>query len=95
MTFRALPLRQSEGPRLFFSNWSPVKWCPIIFVAFQGSALPLEGHECLLPFVTMYHLAVKNLKQLLMEHWSLIHNQPLLKQLLQNFRPALIKGKIP
>ena len=27
----------------------------------------------------MYHQAVKNLKQILMEHWSMIHNQPLLK----------------
>ena len=32
-----------------------------------------------MPFITMCHPAVKNLKQILMEHWSLIHNQPLLK----------------
>ena len=38
-----------------------------------------KGHECLLPFVTTYHPSVKNLKQILMEHWTLIHNQPLLK----------------
>ena len=38
-----------------------------------------KGHERLLPFVTMYHPAVKNLKQILMEQWSLMHNQPLLK----------------
>ena len=38
----------------------------------------LKGHERLLPFVTTYHLAVKNLKQTL-EQWRLIHNQPFLK----------------
>ena len=38
-----------------------------------------KGHERLLPFVTTYHLAVKNFKQMLMERWSLIHNQPSLE----------------
>ena len=38
-----------------------------------------KGHERLLPFVTTYHPAVKNLKQIIMEYRSLIHNQPLLK----------------
>ena len=38
-----------------------------------------KGHERLLPFVTTYHPAIKNLKQILMEYRSLIHNQPLLK----------------
>ena len=33
----------------------------------------------ILPFVTMYRPAVSNLKQTLMEQWSLIQNQPLLK----------------
>ena len=32
-----------------------------------------------MPFVIVYHQAVKNLKPILMEHWSMIHNQPLLK----------------
>ena len=32
-----------------------------------------------MPFATKYHPAVGNLRQILMEHWSLIHNQPLLK----------------
>ena len=36
-----------------------------------------KGHECLLPFVTTNGPAVKNLKQILMEHRSLIDNQPL------------------
>ena len=35
----------------------------------------------ILPFVTTYHPAVKNLKQLLMQEWSLIHNQPMLKNI--------------
>ena len=34
-----------------------------------------------MPFVTTYHPAVKNLKQLLMQEWSLIHNQPMLKNI--------------
>ena len=32
-----------------------------------------------MPFVTTYHPGVKNLKQILMQKWSLIQNQPLLK----------------
>ena len=35
----------------------------------------------IIPFVTTYHPAVKNLKQLLMQEWSLIHNQPMLKNI--------------
>ena len=38
-----------------------------------------KGHERLLPFVTMCHPAVKLLKQILMEHQSLIQKQPSLK----------------
>ena len=38
-----------------------------------------KGNEGILPFVTTYHSAVDNLKQTLMEQWSLIQNQPLLK----------------
>ena len=33
----------------------------------------------ILPFVTAYHPGVKNLKQILMQEWNLIQNQPLLK----------------
>ena len=32
-----------------------------------------------MPFVTTYHPGVKNLKQILMQKWSLIQNKPLLK----------------
>ena len=38
-----------------------------------------KANERILPFVTTYHSAVDNLKQTLMELWSLIQNQPLLK----------------
>ena len=38
-----------------------------------------KTHEGIIPFVTTYHPAVKNLKQLLMQEWSLVHNQPMLK----------------
>ena len=38
-----------------------------------------KANERILPFVTTYHSAVDNLKQTLMEQWSLIQNQPLLK----------------
>ena len=36
-----------------------------------------ETHEGTIPFVTTYHPAGKNLKQLLMQQWRLIHNQPM------------------
>ena len=38
-----------------------------------------KANERILPFVTTYHSAVDNLKQTLMELWSLIENQPLLR----------------
>ena len=50
-----------------------------------------KGHERLMPFVTMYHLAVKNLKQIMMEHRSLIYNQPLLKTVFR--KPPIISYK--
>ena len=53
-----------------------------------------KGHERLLPFVTTYHLAVKNLKQMLMEQWSLIHNQPSLETNFTKPPIMLQKGKI-
>ena len=40
-----------------------------------------KTHEGIIPFVTAYHPAVKNLKQFLMQEWSLIHNQPMLKDI--------------
>ena len=45
-------------------------------------------HEGIIPFVATYHPAVKNLKQLLMQEWSLIHNQPMLKNICK--KPPII-----
>ena len=52
----------------------------VIFAA-RPSALTQKkkANERILPFVTTYHPAVSNLKRTLMEQWSLIQNQPLLK----------------
>ena len=44
----------------------------------------------IMPFVT-YHPRVKNLKQILMQHWSLIQNQPLLKSIYKT--PPIISYK--
>ena len=38
-----------------------------------------KANERILPFVTTCHPAADNLKQTLMEQWSLIQNQPLLE----------------
>ena len=38
-----------------------------------------KANKRILPFVTTYYSAVDNLKQTLMELWSVIQNQPLLK----------------
>ena len=45
----------------------------------------------ILPFVTTYHPVVNNLKQTLMEQWSLIQNQPLLKTIY--LKPPIISYK--
>ena len=50
-----------------------------------------KANERILPFVTTYHPAVNNLKQTLMEQWSLIQNQPLLKTIYLN--PPIISYK--
>ena len=50
-----------------------------------------KSHERILPFVTTYHPAVKNVKQILMEQWSLIQDQPLLKTIFKN--PPIISFK--
>ena len=38
----------------------------------------------ILPFVTTYHSSVCNLKNILMQNWNLIQNQPLLKSILKS-----------
>ena len=50
-----------------------------------------KAKERILPFVTTYHPAVNNLKQTLMEQWSLIQNQPLLKTIY--LKPPIIAYK--
>ena len=50
-----------------------------------------KSHERIFPFVTTYHPAVKNVKQVLMEQWSLIQNQTLLKTIFKT--PPIISFK--
>ena len=50
-----------------------------------------KANERILPFVTTYHPAVNNLKQTLMEQWSLIQNQPLLKTIY--LKPPIVSYK--
>ena len=45
----------------------------------------------ILPFVPTYHPAVRNLKNILMQNWNLIQNQPLLKSIFKN--PPIISYK--
>ena len=51
-----------------------------------GASNPPPSH-----LIFTYHPAVKNLKQILMEHWSLIRNQLLLKTIFQNIQSSLTK----
>ena len=61
--------------------------------AARSSALTQKkkANERILPFVTTYYPAVNNLKQTLMEQWSLIQNQPLLKTIY--LKPLIISYK--
>ena len=74
----------------------------------KGESREIKGHkstgggrtwygkrETLTPLYTTYHLAVKNLKQILMEHWNLIRNQLLLKTGFQNIQSSLKKREHP
>ena len=45
----------------------------------------------ILPFVTTYPSSVCNLKNILMQNWNLIQNQPLLKSIFKN--PPIISYK--
>ena len=62
-------------------------------LTFEESKLrQIEAHALIyLSFVTTYHPAVNNLKQTLMEQWSLIQNQPLLKTIY--LKPPIISYK--
>ena len=50
-----------------------------------------ENRKELLPFVTQYQPSVPNLKNVLMEKWHLIQNQPSLQQIFKE--PPLISYK--
>ena len=50
-----------------------------------------KANERILPFVTTYLPGVNNLKQTLMEQWSLTQNQPLLKTIY--LKPQIISYK--
>ena len=57
-------------------NTAYKKFC---YLQKKGDTPKKKADERILPFVTTYYPAVSNLKQTLMEQWSLIQNQPLLK----------------
>ena len=61
----------------------------VIFNSRQSALKPQKQKtaERLLPFVTTYHPAVKKLNKIVMENWSSIENQPLLKT---TFKKSLI-----
>ena len=64
----------------------------VIFTERQ-SALQLKSraNKRILPFVTQYQPSVRNLKEILMKHWQLIQNQPLLKKIFTE--PPIISFK--
>ena len=73
------------------TSWSP---SGVNFASRQSAlthTLKPKGQERLLRLVTMYHPAVKIRKQILMEHWSLLHSQPLLKTISTNLWSSLTK----
>jgi hypothetical protein len=50
-----------------------------------------KSNKQILPFVTTYHPAVRNLKNILMLNWDLIQNQPLLNSIFKD--PPIISYK--
>ena len=50
-----------------------------------------EEKLTILPFVTQYQPSVPGLKNILMKHWHLIQNQPLLRQIYKE--PPIISYK--
>ena len=48
-----------------------------------------KAQKQILPFVTTYHPSVRNLKNILMQIWDLIQNQPLLNTIFKNL-PILL-----
>jgi len=64
----------------------------LLEVSFAGqqSALKKQTKQTkgkIMPFVTTYHPGLNNLKEILMQNWSLIQNQPLLKTI---YTPPII-----
>ena len=59
----------------------------------RKQALQQKPHtnKRILPFVTLYHPSVTNLKEILMENWHLIERQPLLREIYKE--PPLISYK--
>ena len=53
----------------------------------QSLAKKQKEPKWILPFVTQFHSAVPNLKQILVSKWHLIERQPLLKEI---FEPPII-----
>ena len=62
----------------------------VIFDSRQSALKPQKQKtaERLLPFVTTYHPAVKELKKIVMENWSVIENQPRLKTIFK--KPPIV-----
>ena len=65
-------------------------------VTFDSRQLALKSQkhktaERILPFVTTYHPAINKLKQIVMENWRFIENQPMLKTIFKN--PPIISYK--
>ena len=52
---------------------------------------PQKVQNGLMPFVTQYNLSVPNLKNILMNEWHLIQNQPLLREIYRE--PPLIQQR--
>ena len=56
----------------------------------------ITAQKKILPFVTQYHPALPNIKEILMGKWHLIQNQPQLRNILQGATPPSIsQRKIP
>lgn len=94
MSFRYFPFFCERWPEATWTrktSWSP---SGVNFASRQSAlthTLKPKGQERLLRLVTMYHPAVKIRKQILMEHWSLLHSQPLLKTISTNLWSSLTK----
>jgi len=69
-------------------------WSPNIYRLSRPKKQKQKTVERLLPFVTTYHPAIKKLKQIVMEHWNLIENQPLLNTIFKKASDHILPRKI-